>query len=91
MNFLLVVMVVRQTSGIFADQGDQNGRIFANLVIVLLWAVFEKYRRSLNFWLHLPMVKNYVLILTKYRFGYILGDFYGSSSGHPVADSGIAV
>jgi hypothetical protein len=50
------------------SQGDQVGRIFA------FGAFFENYVRSTNIG---------ELFLTRSGLGYILGDFFTISSGHP--------
>jgi hypothetical protein len=52
----------------------------------LLWTVFGKLQKFVvqNFWLlNIFHRTYYVLILTKYGLGYILGDFFLNSSGHP--------
>jgi hypothetical protein len=66
-------------------QGDQIGRIFApNGRLFLLGIFFEKYRSSPNLLATLPFGKIYALIVTNKGLGYILGDFFTNSSGHPV-------
>jgi hypothetical protein len=44
---------------------------------------FEKFRSSLNFWDNFVHGASYAMILTKNALGYILGDFFANSSGHP--------
>jgi hypothetical protein len=59
-------------------QGDQIGRIFAQWEIVHFGQFLKHCRATF------PLGADYVLILTKTGFGYILGDFlYINSSGHP--------
>jgi hypothetical protein len=64
-------------------QGDQIGRIFAQWAIVYFGQWFEIYIISANFWATFLCDTSYVLILTKNGLGYILGDFFKNSSGHP--------
>jgi hypothetical protein len=49
-----------------------------------LWPVFEKFRSCANLWDYFFQSICPVFILTKNGFGYILGDFFTNSSGHPV-------
>jgi hypothetical protein len=68
----------------YREQGAQIGRNFAYWVIV---DFFEKYRNncrtSLHFWPTIFHGKSYVLILAEKGPGYILGDYFKNSSGHP--------
>jgi hypothetical protein len=64
-------------------QGDQIGRIFAYLPIVYLGQGFENYRNSANFVATFSGGKGFVLVFTKIVLGYILGDLFTNSSGHP--------
>jgi hypothetical protein len=43
----------------------------------------ENYRSSQNFGATFFYGKSYVIISTKNRFGFIVGDFFTNSSGHP--------
>jgi hypothetical protein len=52
-------------------------------VIVFLGTVFEKYKSSQKFIPSFISSKNNVISLTKSWLGYILGDFFAISSGHP--------
>jgi hypothetical protein len=45
--------------------------------------VFENYRSSSTFGANVYNGKNRILILTKSVLGYLLGDFFRDSSGHP--------
>jgi hypothetical protein len=57
---------------------DQIWRFFAYCVIL------GNYRSSQIFRATIFSGKNYVLILTRNGLGYILGNFFKNSSGHPV-------
>jgi hypothetical protein len=66
-------------------QGDQIGRFVA------YWAIFFTFGGLLKltevaqvYVLLFPHGSGYVLILAKARLGYILGEFFTNSSGHPV-------
>jgi hypothetical protein len=65
-------------------QGDQIGRVFAYWVIVY-FGKFENYKSSPNFGATFSYGKLFALILTKNVLGHILGDFFATSSGHPVS------
>jgi hypothetical protein len=67
------------------DQSDQIGRIFAHWVIVS-YRQFLKIVKVAHFWSNFSRSLDYAIILTKNRFGYILGDFFTNSSGHPARD-----
>jgi hypothetical protein len=60
-------------------QGDQIGRIFAHLGHSLLWPLFLQTKEKAQIfgllWLSIKFDKNVS--------GYILGDFFESTSGHP--------
>jgi hypothetical protein len=71
----------------FANQGDQIGRIFAYWAIVFFGQFIENYRISANSWATFFHSISYALIFTKKWFGHILGNFFTHSSGHPVANS----
>jgi hypothetical protein len=43
----------------------------------------ENYRSNTNYWATLFHSARFVLILTNHVLGYILGDFFTNSSGHP--------
>jgi hypothetical protein len=60
-----VVTWIPSAANFVAKQGDQNGRIFAQWAIVLLWAVLKKYMNSPQFWATFIQSIDYVLILTK--------------------------
>jgi hypothetical protein len=45
--------------------------------------LLQNYRNSSHSWATFFLGKIYVLILTKNGLGYILGDFFTNSSGHP--------
>jgi hypothetical protein len=71
-----------------ATQGDQIVRIFAQLAIASFgYVVFRKVQKNPYFWgpLFSTVKAMNVLILTKNGLGYILGDFFTNSSGHPDA------
>jgi hypothetical protein len=76
---------------VVAVQGDQIGRIFAYWVIVYFRQFYENYRNGSNLldtfvhgksYIHKCILK-YTYLLTKNVLGYILGDFFTNSSGHP--------
>jgi hypothetical protein len=50
----------------------------------LLLAVFITYKSSPSFCGTFCYGKNYELVLAKNGLGYILGNFFANSSGHPV-------
>jgi hypothetical protein len=51
----------------------------------LFWAGFFKFTEEAQIiGLLFSHSKRYVLILTKHGLGYILGDLFTNSSGHPV-------
>jgi hypothetical protein len=84
--FYLVALVPHSGSGCAAqfhrNQGDQIERFFASCLISLD-SFFVNYGFSLNLWPTFFHGKSCVLILTKNRFGQILGDFFTNPSGHP--------
>jgi hypothetical protein len=45
---------------------------------------YFKSSPTLGYFLH---GKIYALVMTKYGLGYVLGDFFANSSGHPVQNS----
>jgi hypothetical protein len=59
------------------------GRIFAYWAIVYFGHYFDNYRSTANYWATFLHSTSYVLILTNTWLGYILGDFFTDSSGHP--------
>jgi hypothetical protein len=61
------------------------GRIFSHWVIVYFGQFCVNFRSSANLWAAVFHFKVYVLILSKNALGNILGDFFASSSGHPVS------
>jgi hypothetical protein len=61
------------------------GEFWAQSVIGFFVQVIENYRISPSVWATIFHGKFYVLILTKNELGYILGDFFTVSSGHPVS------
>jgi hypothetical protein len=60
----------------------QIGRIIACWALVYP-GLFENYRSNANFGATFFRSTSYVLIGTKHGLGYILGDFFTNSSGHP--------
>jgi hypothetical protein len=64
-------------------QGDQIGRIFADLAIVFFGQLIENYRRSAISWATFFHSTSYELILQKNDCATFLGDFFTNSSGHP--------
>jgi hypothetical protein len=65
-------------------QGDRIGRIFANWLSVYNFEqFFGNYRSSPKTWATFCHCNSYVLSLTKYGLGHIVGDFFTNSSGHP--------
>jgi hypothetical protein len=70
-------------------QGYQIGRNFAFWAIVKICLCFENYITSAKFLATFFHGTNTVLILAKYGLGYILGDFFTNSSGHPGTCVGI--
>jgi hypothetical protein len=72
-----------------AEQGDQIGRIFTNWATFYFGYFFVKitFRNSANiYWAPFFHGKICALIFTRNGLGYILGDFFTNSSGHPDAD-----
>jgi hypothetical protein len=69
-------------------QGDQIGRIFAQWQFFILGNYFENCLRSPHFCASFSPGIDYVLILTKFGLGYILGHFFTNSSGHPAGHPG---
>jgi hypothetical protein len=70
----------------FAGQGDQIGRTFAYYAIVYSGNFYANDRSGRNCWLLFIHGKIYLLIFDKkctYILGFILGDFFTNSSGHP--------
>jgi hypothetical protein len=67
------------------SQGDQIGRIFAHLGgCFLLLGYLKKIKKlSLIFGKFFFLGKRYELSWTKYGLGYVLGEFFTSSSGSP--------
>jgi hypothetical protein len=69
------------------DQGDQIGRLFAYWVIVYFGQCFENLQKYIAqiFGLLFP---RYQLCFSfdQKRLGYILGDIFKNSSGHPGLD-----
>jgi hypothetical protein len=49
-------------------------------------SVLEKYRIAQIFGLRFPTLKSYIYFVQKLGLGYILGDFFTNSSGHPAAN-----
>jgi hypothetical protein len=64
-------------------QGDQIGRIFTYWAFIFFGQFVYNYRSSLNMYLFFFHVKSCALGLKKNWLGYILGDFFANSSGHP--------
>jgi hypothetical protein len=56
---------------------------FAQCLIANFGKWFENYKSSAHLWGTFSHGTSYVLILTKNGLGYILGDFFTNSSGHP--------
>jgi hypothetical protein len=83
----LVTLAARHTwssaSFVRTNQGDQIGRVFAQWEIVYFGQWFKNYRSSAHFWATFFHGTSHVSILTKKMLGYILGDFFTNSSGHP--------
>jgi hypothetical protein len=72
------------TNSFVCWQGDQIGRIFARWAIVFFGQIFKNYRKSLNSWPAYFQGKSYVYInFAKNWLGYILGNIFKNSSGHP--------
>jgi hypothetical protein len=53
-------------------------------VVVYFEQFWENYGNSANFWATFFYGSNYALILPMNELGYILGNFFSNSSGHPV-------
>jgi hypothetical protein len=70
-------------------QGDQIGRIFALLAIVYFGRFKKNCNSSPHFCAIFPLRIDYVLNLTKIGLGYILGDFFTNSSGHPASHTAL--
>jgi hypothetical protein len=70
-------------------KGSQSTRWpdWANGVIVYPVSCFENYRSNPYFRFIFSVEKMYVLLLTKNGLGYILGDFFTNSFGHPASQS----
>jgi hypothetical protein len=68
---------------LYGKQGDRIGRIFAHWVIICFGQFFLNFRTSPHFLLLFP--PKYILCINfdKNGLGYILGDFFTNSSGHP--------
>jgi hypothetical protein len=64
-------------------QGDQIGGIFAVGLDCLHWAAFSSTEVSQIFGLNFFLGKVLCLNFAKNVLGYILGDFFTNSSGHP--------
>jgi hypothetical protein len=65
-------------------QGDQIGRIFACWAVVYSGQVFWKLQNKpqfLGLFCPRPNVRAYIFTIN--GLGYILGDFFTNSSGHP--------
>jgi hypothetical protein len=75
----------KSTNAVCATQGDQIGQNFAYWAIVSFGQGFRKIRQSTDFWATLPHGEGEVLTVTNNGLGYILGDFFTNSSGHPDA------
>jgi hypothetical protein len=69
------------------NQGDQIGRIFAHCAIVDFLQFLGNEKVAHIFMLPFPTDEVRNLILTKNVLGYILGDFFKNSSGHPGVNS----
>jgi hypothetical protein len=54
-------------------------------------AVFGNNKSSPHFWATQSHSQGYVLILAKNGLGYILGEFFTNSSGHPAPRTAISV
>jgi hypothetical protein len=66
------------------NQGDQIGPIFiANWATFLFGQLFENYRASPKIWTTFFPRKKLCINFDKSGLGYILGDFFTNSSGHP--------
>jgi hypothetical protein len=69
------------------EQGDQIGQIFAYLVIVYFGQLLKKIQK-----LHKIFGALFTMVKVTYYFweinglGYILGDFFANSSGHPAQE-----
>jgi hypothetical protein len=62
----------------------QGGQIGQLLLFFKFWAVSQiTYRIGKQFWGIFFTEKSVALILAEYGLGYILGDFFTNSSGHP--------
>jgi hypothetical protein len=57
-------------------QGDQNGGIFASWESVVLGKFLAKLQKNPKVWGNFLHGKSYALILTKFGFCYILGNFW---------------
>jgi hypothetical protein len=74
-------------SGMSPKQGDQIGRIFAQWEIIYFGRLVENRKSSpyfcATFSLSTGLCICDILIVTKIGLGYILGNFFTNSSGHP--------
>jgi hypothetical protein len=64
------------------EAGEPDWVNFHLLGGCLLLGIFCK-RRCANHWATFSHSTRYVLIFRKHGLGYILGDFFANSSGHP--------
>jgi hypothetical protein len=74
---------------VLTNQGDQIGRIFADWAAVYFGQFIENFKSYPNYWASIFHDTRYVhtyLTFTKNELGYILGDFFTNSSGHPVTN-----
>jgi hypothetical protein len=77
---LLVSSIHESVAHAASVQGDQIGPIFAQWVIVFLWAFFKINKSSPHFWANFSTVKvmHYVK-WAKIVFGYILGYIFSQT------------
>jgi hypothetical protein len=59
----------KKRSDIHSEQGDKNGRIFADWVIVYFGQFCENYRNSPKIWANFFHGKSYVFVLTENVLG----------------------
>jgi hypothetical protein len=66
------------------SQGDQIGQNFAYWAIIFFGQFFENFKSSPKIhYFSYYVGKKYVSTLPKSELGYILGDFFMNTSGHP--------
>jgi hypothetical protein len=77
-----ILLLKKQAS----EQGDQIGRIFANGRLFTLGSCFKMTEVAHIAGLPVSHSASYVFILTENCLGYILGDSFANSSGHPASE-----